>query len=173
MGVQKMKFLTKLPKKNRLGAVVLRDVIFMIIIAGGIMALSSLFVLDLSAEYNNTNMTNEYNADRTSTLGTSLLGNVNTSVETMRTATQSSGNETGGLIGTILDLGVGAVKGASTIILTVFQAPIYLGDALSIITTSLGIPHSISVIIGAIFSMLLYAVIIFVIISAALRGGKV
>jgi len=158
---------------NKRGAVVLRDIIFMIIIAAGVMAFASLFVLDISNEYSNANMTAEYNADGTSGLGTSLLGSVNNSMAEMRDATQSSGNETGGLIGTVLDVGVGSVKGASAILKTVFLAPVYLGTGVSTVMDSLGVPTSVANIFGTIFGLLLYAVIIFVIISAALRGGKV
>jgi len=158
---------------NKRGAVVLRDLMFMIIIGAGLMAFASLFILNIAEEYGNTNMTEEYNNDGTSGLGTSLLGNVNASMEDMRKATQSSGNETGGLIGTILDVGVGTVKGASTILKTIFLAPIYLSEGVSTIMDSLGVPTTVSNLFGTIFSLLLYAVIIFVIISAALRGGKV
>lgn len=159
---------------NKKGAVLLRDIIFMVIIVAGLISFSTLFVLNIADEYDNTNMTTEYNDDGTSGLGTVLLGEVNNSMGEMRTATQStSGNETGGLIGTILDVGIGSVKGVSAILKTIFLTPIYLSTGLSTVMTSLGIPTSISSVLGMMFSLILYAIIIFVIISAALRGSKV
>ena len=48
---------------NKRGEVVLRDIIMLIIVFTGIIALASIFVNDVGDTYSNTNMTSSYNQD--------------------------------------------------------------------------------------------------------------
>ena len=67
----------------------------------------------------------------------------------------------------------GAVKGIGTVLSTVLKSPIYVGKVLTTLMTALRIPITISIIVGNIAIFLIYVVVIFVIMSAFLRGGKV
>ncbi len=158
--------------KNKKGAVVLRDIMFMIIIFAGVLSLLSIFVLDFSAEYSNSNLTTEYNDLGVSGLGGSLTGDINETVTDMRLATASEVENEGGLLGSFGQLG-GFLSGATAILFGVFKAPIMVGNALEIMMNALSVPQVISIIISNLIITLIYIVIIFVLISAALRGGKV
>lgn len=150
---------------NKKGAMVLRDFIFMIIIFSGVLALSSIIVINMAQEYSNSNMEFTYNDLGTSGLGNIIAKNISESVATMRNST----DESAGSIGSI----TGFIKGAGTILLLVLGAPIIVGNALEIMMASIGVPTLISVVVGNIIMLLIYAMVIFVIVSALLRGGKV
>jgi len=156
---------------NRKGAVLLRDIIFMLIIFGGVLTLASIFALDMAAEYSNTNMTSEYSDDEVSGLGSVVSKNIKSDVDIMRNATASGGEESKNLIGAFGNLG-GFLAGASEILGTVFKSPVLIGNTLETLMISLQIPSLISVLVGNMVIGLIYALVIFVLISAALRGGK-
>lgn len=153
---------------NRKGSLVLRDVIFMIILFAGIMALGVTYATTMADTYENTNMTTELTGDDSANLGDDLLANMNDSIADMRGATEGEG----GLIGSFKFLS-GALDGASTIIKAAFKAPIYVGNAIEVVMNTVGVPQTLAAVISNIIIMLIYALIIFVLISAALRGGKV
>ena len=148
---------------NKRGDMVLRDIIFMIIIFSGIIALSSVFVQEMGDTYSNENMTSSYNEDL---IGSSQLN---------KTATEWQ--EIGeGLDGSLLQM-VGAVlTGAVDILQEVLKAPITFKNMLMSILTSFGADFGedspLTNIIGFIIVASLYILIIFVIISAFLKGGK-
>ena len=157
MGVKKM---------NKRGALVLRDIMFMLIIFSGILALASVVVVNMSGEYSNDDMYDEYYADDSiGSLGDEGLINVSSSIETMK-------NETEGSVGS-WELITGAVKGIPKILATALATPIYVGKALTTMMTALRVPYSISSIVGNIIIFLIYVVLIFVIASAFLRGGRI
>ena len=151
---------------NKKGSLVLRDIMFMLVIFSGILALSSVLVVDMAHEYSNDNMNTEYYAsDSIGSLGDEGLVNVSASIQTMK-------NETEGSVGS-WELVTGAVKGIGTVLFTVLKSPVYVGRALTTMMVALRIPTSIAFIVGNITIFLIYVVIIFVIMSAFLRGGKV
>jgi len=147
---------------NKRGALVLRDIMFMLIIFSGILALSSIFVVDMANEYSNDDMQTEYYADDSiGSLGSEGMTNVSHSVNILS-------NETSDNVGTW-----DVLSGAATALKTVLLSPVYVGKALTTMMTALRIPTSIAFIVGNITIFLIYVVIIFVIMSAFLRGGKV
>ena len=154
---------------NKKGALVLRDIMFMLIIFAGVMALASLFVYSMSSEYENADMGSEYDSSGVGNLGNILLGNSNTTNIVMNEQTSNSSNS---LLGS-LESDTGAIHGAGAIFVEVLKAPLYVGNSLEIILNALMIPDKVSSIVKAIVNFLIYAIIIFVIISALLKGGKV
>jgi len=157
---------------NKKGAMLLRNVVFMIILFSGVMTLASIFVLDMASEYSNSNMTGEYNSDGVSNLGSTVSSNISSSVEEMRDATAPTSEGSTGLIGSFNNLG-GVLIGAATIIGIVFRSPLIIGNALNILMAGVGVPTTLSNIIGVMVGLIIYAVIIFGIITAVLRGGKI
>lgn len=151
---------------NKKGALVLRDIIFMLIIFSGILVLSSLIVNNMAGEYSNTNMSTEYYANNSiGHLGDEGLANITSSIKIMT-------NETGSSIG-VWDFVTGSIGGLKTVLVTVLESPIYVGTALTKIMTALRIPSEIIYPVSNIVIYLIYGVVIFVIVSAFLRGGKV
>lgn len=150
--------------RNKKGSVSLRDMIFMIVIFSAIVMLATLFVENMSTEYQNPDMYSEYTANGSvGTLGSGLYGNVNSSVSSM------SGNidDAAGSFGLIS----GVIKGVGSILKTVISAPLYIDDATAIIMVALGVPDNVAEIIGNAVLIILSAMVIFVIVSALSRGG--
>jgi len=145
---------------NKRGDMVLRDIIFIIIIFSGIIALSSILVQEIGDTYSNENMTSSYNQDL---IGSSKLNET-------ATTWQGIGE---GLSGNLLQM-VGAVlTGAVEILQEVLNAPITFKNMLMSILISFGVDSQITNIMGFIIVASLYILIIFVIISAFLKGGKI
>ncbi len=154
------------------GVVLLRNIIFMTLLFGAVMAMGTIFVNDMATEYSNTDMETQFNSDEASGLGSSVSGRINTSIAGMREASEPQEEGKSGLIGAFNTLG-GVLTGASTIISAVFRAPIIAGDAIEILMNSMAVPTVLSAIISNFIILVLYAIIIFGVITAALRGGKV
>ena len=127
---------------NKRGALVLRDIMFMLIIFSGILALSSIFVVDMANEYSNDDMQTEYYADDSiGSLGSEGMTNVSHSVNILS-------NETSDNVGTW-----DVLSGAATALKTVLLSPVYVGKALTTMMTALRIPFTISSIIGNFVSL--------------------
>jgi len=144
---------------NRKGGMVLRNVIFIVIIFSGIMALSSIFVSEMSFSYNNTNMSSSYNQD--------LIG------ETQLNETASTWQDIGEkLQGNLLEMLLGTLQAAGRVLTEVLFAPATFSSILVSVLESFGVSGSITNILGFILAASLYVLIIFVIISSFLKGGK-
>jgi len=158
---------------NKRGALVLRDIMFMIIVFSGVMALASVLVLDMSNEYSNENMSSQYyDDDSVGHLGNSVFINVNSSMATMREKTESSVDSDEGLLGSFTSV-TGVIQGAGAILKAVVTAPVYIGTAVTTMMVALNLPSTLAAILGNLIIFSIYVVIIFVIISALLKGGKV
>ena len=145
--------------KDKKGEMVLRDVIMIIIVFTGIIALSSIFVNDLADTYSNANMSASYNQD---SIGEEQL-----------TDTASKWEEIGqNLDGNLLEMLLGTLKAAKEILTEVLTAPATFSNMLTIIMEDLGVSESITNILGFIITAGLYILIVFVIISAFLKGGS-
>ncbi len=158
---------------NKKGAVILRDIMFIIIIFSAVMALASVFVLDMANEYTNTDMSSQYYAeDSVGDLGNTVFLDVNESLSTMREKTESSVGSSDSLLGSFTSI-TGVIQGAASILKAVVLSPVYVGNAISTMLVALRLPTPIPAILGNTIIFLIYVVIIFVIISALLKGGKV
>jgi len=114
-------------------------------------------------------MSTEYYADDSvGNLGDSMFVNVSSSMETMKSSTDGEG----GALGDFSSI-TGAISGVGTLLKAVITSPVYVGTALTTMMTAVNLPSPIPVIIGNTIIFLIYAVIIFVIVSALLKGGKV
>jgi len=156
---------------NKKGEVVLRDLIIMLVIFSGVMALGSLFVLNMGGEnsYDNSDMISEYQGGKIGTLGNNLLdSNLSGSVNVMRRNT--IGNES--TIGSFA-LVTGIIRGAAGILTEVLKAPSYIGYAVAGMFEAVGlVDDSVQNVIEIVINLIVYGVIIFVIISALLKGGR-
>lgn len=156
-------------RRNKKGAMVLRDIMFMVVVFAAIMALASVLVKSVGEEYVNTQMVSDYNGDDSvGELGDDVLVEVSSSTEIMKT--QTDGDE--GLLGSFGSL-TGIIFGAPKILYEIIKTPVYIGSAISTMMVALGIPSSIVSIVWNSIIIIIYLIIISVIVSALLKGGKV
>ena len=149
---------------NKKGSMALRDLMFAIIIFGAILALGSLFVLDMANHYSNSGMSSDYQANGSiGTLGSSLYGNVNDSISSM------TGNidESTGTFGAI----TGTIKGVGAVLKSVILSPVYVGRAIGTLMVALRLPTQVATILSNLMIGIMYIIIIFVILSAVSIGG--
>ena len=157
---------------NRKGSLGLRDVMFMMIVFAGIMALMSVFVTNMAEEYNNDQMVTDYNTGPTGVVGAGIgsmggnfMTNINKSVATMG----DNVDDAAGSVGVI----TGIITGAGTILKEVILAPSTIGSYVGTMLEVLKIPTEIAFIVRLTINLIIYSLIIFVIVSALLNGGKV
>jgi len=148
---------------NKKGNLVLRDVMFMLIILTGIIGFAALTVQDFSIGYHNQNMSNEFG-------NSSIRLVADNSFTSTKNNVSSMGGETQSGIGALVD---GLLTTGGTIISTVFLAPVTFGNILTAIFTDLSIPYNVANLIGNFVSAIIYILIVFVILAAFLRGGKI
>ena len=144
---------------NKKGSMVLRDIIMLIIVFTGIIALASIFVNDMGDTYSNTNMTSSYNQD---SLGETQLQNTTSAWEEI-------GQRMNGNLG---DMFIGTLQAAGEILTEVIKAPATFSSMVTSILTDIGVEKETTQIFHYILTAILYIIIIFVIISAFLQGGK-
>ena len=145
---------------NKKGTVVLRDIIMMIIVFTGIIALASIFVNDVGDTYSNTNMTSSYNQDA---LGETQLANTTSTWEGIALRME----------GGLGDMLIGTFQAAGEILSSIVKAPMTFSKMLTGILTEVGVDSATTQIFHYILTALLYIVIAFVIVSAFLQGGKI
>ena len=149
----------KFNKMNKKGSMVLRDIIMLIIVFTGIIALASIFVQDVATTYDNVNMSTSYNQND--------LG------ETQLTNTSNKWEEIGqNLNGNLLEMLLGTMQAAKEILTEVLTAPATFSNMLMSILEDIGVGDSITNVLGFIITAGLYILIVFTIISAFLKGGK-
>ena len=144
---------------NKNGSMVLRDIVMLIIVFSGIIALASIFVNDIGDTYSNTNMTSSYNQDA---IGENQLSNTSQRWKAI-------GNN---LNGNLLEMFVGTFQAAAEILTEVIKAPATFTNMLMTILEDIGVGESITLVLGFIITATLYILIVFIILSAFLQGGK-
>lgn len=151
---------------NKKGALVLRDIMFILLIFSTIIILASLFVLDMGETYSNSDMSSEYQAgDSIGNIGGSMYSDVNDSLDSMIKDTDES-------VGSFT-LVTSIVNGIGSVLSTIIQAPLIMRDAAISLMVALKVPSSVATITSNLILGLITIVIIFVIGSAFLRGGKI
>ena len=148
---------------NKKGTIVLRNVMFMIILFAGVMTLSALFITSMATEYLNDEMVDEFRS--LGNIGGEMIMKLNNTVGNMSGETVKA---TGSF-----SLASGIVNGAGTILFTVLTFPVMISNVVTTLFVSMGVPDQIADVIKFMISLTLYTIIIFVIISSLLKGGKV
>jgi len=147
---------------NKKGAVVLRDVMFMMLIVSAIFIFTGFFVSEMALNYENTNMSDEWALKQTNTIANSTFhktyDNVSATGDGLDTSTLS-------LLGGILE-------GIGTTIFMVLTAPNTVGTLVAGTLVDMGVGTKVAGIINYLIVGILYAIVIFTIVSAFLKGGK-
>jgi len=155
---------------NKKGALVLRDMVFMMMIVSSIFILSGIFVSDMANNYDNTDMSSEWDITGTNVLANSTFYDVSDDV--LKTGAGLSKNSTG-----IYSLVSGLLDGVGSAMFMVLTAPNTIGNLVgaTLQDMELGSANtfgSASYIIANLIKIILWAIIIFTVASAFLRGGK-
>jgi hypothetical protein len=161
-------------KMNKKGALVLRDLLFMIIVFSVVMMLISIFAFSMASEYSNNGMSSEYTSSGVGGLGDLLYGKIGEDISNMSESTVKGvgGNHSESVISSLTSA-TGIITGAGKIFITIVNIPNYVGISLGLIASALHLPDPLPVIIKNIVNFIIWGIIIFVIISALLKGGKV
>jgi len=146
--------------RNKRGDMVLRDIVFIIIIFTGIVALLSIFVGQMGTTYEDyTNMSIEYNQDD---IGDSQLNETGDRWQEISISLTE---------GNIIERLWGTAEAAGEIILEIVKAPATFSDLVSTILDDLGVQKELTNSLSFILTATLYILIAFVIITAFLPGG--
>jgi len=144
------------------GSLVLRDVLFMIVIFSGIIALSSIAVTQVADTYGNTNMSNSFNQNN---IGNETL--IDTGNKWEGIAENLSG-ENG-----IRKLVKSGLQAVGIILIETIKAPATFSSMLVSLLEIVGVDKNLQDIAGFILTTLLYVLIIFAIIKVFLQGGDI
>jgi len=149
---------------NKKGSLVLRDIVFMMMISSAIFVFAGLFVSEMALNYDNTNMSNEWALTQTNDLANSTFYNTGSEIEDVGDGLDA---ETGiwALISGILD-------GVGTTLEMILLAPNTIGNLTAGMLEDAGVPSGIAYTIKYLIITIFWGIIIFVIISAFLQGGK-
>ena len=150
---------------NKKGTLALRDIMFMLAVFGVIMVLGSIFVFNMADEYSVGNMSQDYRDIGLSKLSDDLIIKMDTNVEGMTNSTETA---TGSFTSAL-----GIINGIGNILVTVLKTPFVIRNTLQILMTSIGVPSLISNVVSTFIILILSIIIIFVIASSLLKGGKV
>ncbi len=149
---------------NKKGSLVLRDIVFMMMMVSAIFVFAGLFVSDMASNYANTNMSNEWALSETNNLSDSMFEDTYSDLET-----ESDNMETDNLLSLI----GGALDSIGGIIKMVVLAPNTIGTLVGGTLADMNVPSAIHHGVGILITGLLYAIILFSIIAAFLKGGKI
>ena len=144
------------------GEIILRDIVFMMFIVSAIFIFAGLFVSEMAYNYDNTNMSGEWDIG-----GTNIFAN-QTFYET-----SSDMNETAtGLSGGVWSLVSGVYKSIGTIITMILTAPNTIASLVTGILEDFGLATSVAKILYYLITGIFWAIIIFVVYSFFAPGGN-
>ena len=153
---------------NKNGSLVLRDMVFMMMIVSAIFVLSGLYVGEMASNYENDNMTDEWGIKGTNTLANSTFYSVGDDIS--ETGEDMGESPTG--IFSLISSGAGVLKGIGKALFMVLTAPNTIGDLVEATLEDIGVASGIASIIKYLIVIILWAIVIFTISSAFLKGGK-
>jgi hypothetical protein len=153
---------------NKRGELVLRDVVFMMMMVSAIFVLSGLFVSDLAFSYDNTNMSSEWALSGTNTLANSTFYDTGDNITSVGVDLGSKSTGIWALISSVAN----SLEGIGDALFMVLTAPNTIGDLVGGTLEDAGVASSVSNIIKYLIVIVFWVIIIFTIVSAFLRGGK-
>lgn len=147
---------------------VLRDIMFMTVIVSVIFVLAGLFIGEMAYNYENTNMSNEWAETGINVSGNELFYATNTEL----TDTGSDlGTESTGIYA-LISSAANSLEGLGNALMMVILAPTTIGNLLYSILIDAGAPTLLANILRYLIASVLWAIVIFSVVSAFLRGGK-
>jgi len=154
---------------NKKGALVLRDMIFMMMIVSAIFVFAGLFVSEMALNYENTNMTNEWALSQTNSLANSTFKHTAGNVSSVGTDLGSTTSGIAQLINSI----TGALTGIGKGLFMVLTAPNTIADLVRGTLIDARVPFYLAESIRWLIVTILWAVVIFTVYTAFMKGSKV
>lgn len=154
---------------NKKGALVLRDMLFMMMIVSIIFVLAGYFVNDMAINYDNTNMSEEWEIKNAYKLGNSTFYKTGLEVEATGDALKT--NSTG--IYGMLKSGASILTGLGKGLVMILTAPNTISSLVSGTLEDMGVPPTFATVIRIFIITILWAIVIFTIYTAFLRGSRV
>jgi hypothetical protein len=154
---------------NKKGALVLRDMIFMMMMVSAIFVFAGLFVSEMAFNYDNTNMSDEWALADTNTLANSTFYNTGGEVEETGSGLQT--NSTG--IWSLIEGAGNTLTGIGKALFMILTAPNTIGSLVYGTLLDMGVGATLANIIKYLIVTILWGVIIFTIASAFLRGPRI
>lgn len=151
---------------NKKGGLVLRDIIFMMLIMSSIFIFAGIFVSEISQNYDNTNMSDEWALTQTNIIANSTFESTKTNLSNSKDTLSSEGTGIIALIGGTLD-------GIGDILFMVLTAPNTIGDLVGGTLFDMGVGSAVSNTIKWLIVAILWGIVIFTIGAAFLQGGKI
>lgn len=149
-------------KQDKKGALVLRDIVFMMFMFAGIIAFASVFVSEMGVNYGNDNMTASYSQEE---IGSSSLSSESNKWEQI-------GDDLSGSNGVVKML-TGGLSAIGNVLLEVLKAPATFSQMLTSSLDIVGASDEFQNVAGMVLTGLLYALIIFAIVKVFLQGGDI
>ena len=143
-------------------ALVLRDIVFMVIIFSGIIAMATIFVSQMGSEYDNDDMVNSFDQY---TIGNNSLKD---STDKWDEIAEDLSGKNG-----VIQMLEGSLKAIGVILLEVIKAPATFAAMLTSTFDIFGVEKELRDIASFILSGLLYGLIAFGIAKVFLRGGDI
>ncbi len=153
---------------NIRGGIVLRDVVFMMMMVSTIFVMAGFFINEMAVNYDNPNMSSEWATTGTNVTGNSMFYDTSSEVGNVG---QDLASESTGLFSLIASV-VNALDGIGDALFMVMTAPNTIGNLVSGMLEDAKAPSLLANTVGFLIITTFWIVIIFTIISAFLRGGK-
>lgn len=150
------------------GELLIRHVVIMMLLVSSILVLASTFVTEMAGNYGNTEMEAEYLLNNISmTSDTGLFGDLRTDVSA---AEDTLTSDDSGLWSLVFGE---SKKAVTSIFFTFITGPTQIGNLVKGAMVDMGVDATLANVIKYIVAILLWVVVIFGIITAALQGAKV
>lgn len=152
--------------KNKTGGIVLRDLFYIIMLTSGIFLLAGIFVNEMAISYDDTEMYNEF---ANSNVYANMSGQFYDSADTLNQSGEFMGGDEG--LPTFFAV-VDSLEAAGNILFSILTFPNSIANLARNTLVSLEVDTTLADIVGYLVVSLLWALILFAIITAFLKGGK-
>jgi hypothetical protein len=134
----------------------------MLLIGTVIIAFSGIFINEMAATYSVPNMSSEFGSNAINNTAWDHFKNTSETAEDMAKKTQS------GLSGFV----AGTLDTIADILFGIFTAPITFAEMIENVLDELNVNENLTSVIGYLIKGVLYVLILFVLVSSFLRGGR-
>jgi len=144
------------------GEIILRDIVFVMFIVSSIIIFSGLFITEMAINYDNINMSNEWDGTGTNTLANSTFYDTGDNMSTIGD----------GLGGGVWDMTKGVLTSIGTIVGMIVTAPNTIAGLVRGILIDAELATAVADVIYYLITGILWAIIIFVVYSFFAPGGN-
>jgi len=151
---------------NKKGGIVLRDIFFIVLLVSSIFIFAGIFIQEMALSYDDSDMYNEFN--NSYVYKTNFDQFEETSLDLNDSGAFMGSDQGLPLFLAVLD----SLEAAGDILMLVLTFPNKIGDIVEMTLISLEINTTLSRYVGYMVTGLLWALVLFALITAFLKGGK-